>query len=317
MAASSTCLTASTRRPSRSNVSSHQTASASNCCAHLRHASSSRRAGTSRRGSRGGARSSRSCWCRRRSPVRNQLGVRGEVLVLLVHVVDHEVHEHADAVGVRLGDHRLQRGLAAEARIDLARLDRPVAVVAGDLVDAVGGRGTRRCGLVWKGVSQSARTPSWSSAPRGDDLAGRPRDRRSGSRRAGRRSASGATSLLGVAVLEAIGHRHVDERVVPVEALALDPEDEAERRRDAAEAVLARRRRGVYLPSARPESVDGDGVLRGDRQRRGRVRRSPCGAWPWRWPRRAAVFAQPGDEGDAGRGSAPFAGWVNDCVRRR
>ena len=64
--------------------------------------------------------------------------VLDEVGVLLVHVVDHKVHEHADAVFVGRLHHGPQGLVAAQAWIYLARLDGPVAVVARDRVDPVG-----------------------------------------------------------------------------------------------------------------------------------------------------------------------------------
>src|SRR5690606_11784950 len=75
--------------------------------------------------------------------------VGGDVLVVLVHVVDDEVHQHADAAAVGGDDQLLEGGVAADARVDLAGAHRPVAVVGGDaviavVVDAVGVADHRR-----------------------------------------------------------------------------------------------------------------------------------------------------------------------------
>src|SRR5690606_30329034 len=58
------------------------------------------------------------------------LGVRGEVLVLVVDLVVDQVEEHPDATAVRLLDERGERLVAAEARLDRLPSRGPVAVVA-------------------------------------------------------------------------------------------------------------------------------------------------------------------------------------------
>ncbi len=137
-AASSTCLTASTRMPSRSKVSSHHTASSTNCSAawdvgpvHVRQVGREQ----ALQPLRGPVAAGGAAHATGAEPIRMRL----EVLVVLVHVVDHVVHQDANAVGVGFLHQRVQRGLAAQARVHLARLDRPVAVVAGDQVVVVGG----------------------------------------------------------------------------------------------------------------------------------------------------------------------------------
>ena len=61
--------------------------------------------------------------------------MRLDVLVVVVDLVVDQVEEHAEPALVGLGHERAERGVAAEARLDRARLHRPVAVVrAEDLV---------------------------------------------------------------------------------------------------------------------------------------------------------------------------------------
>ena len=58
--------------------------------------------------------------------------------MVLVDVIERKVLDDADAVLVRLPDQGSERAAASNAGLDLARADRPVAVVAGTLVHAIG-----------------------------------------------------------------------------------------------------------------------------------------------------------------------------------
>ena len=138
-----------------------------------------------------------------------------------------------------------ERALPAEARVDLARHDGPVAVEAGRLVDSVGGDprvgrvrvvgaqpedidaelveravvDLRLDALVVASLELLARVHVWQRR----DI------------------------VSGVAVLEAVGHRHVDDGVLPGEGGRLDPEHEAQHRR--------------RLTRVQSEGVDVGGVL--------------------------------------------------------
>ncbi len=153
------------------------------------------------------------------------VGMRGVVLVLLVDVIDHEVHQHANAALVSGGDERVEVGLAAEPRIDRARLDRPVAVERGDAVTVLV--------LDARRVLDERRQPQCAHAERVERAV---LDRRGDAAQiaalefgagvgAGRRS----RVVRRITVAEAIGHHHVDQRVAPIERVGLDPERHEDR----------------------------------------------------------------------------------------
>ena len=142
--------------------------------------------------------------------------------VLLVHVVEHGVDDDADAVRVRAPDERLERRQIAEARLHVARLGRPVAVIAG--VEVAVGADEASVGVgVGRREPDRAHAELVEVAGRRSALLDAGEVAALRSWRAHRRLASGC--VVGrIAVAEAIGEGEVEEAVAEVERLVLDPE---------------------------------------------------------------------------------------------
>ena len=143
------------------------------------------------------------------------LGMVVVVGVVLVHVVDHKVAKHADACGVRSVHQRLELLWCAQAWVHTAWLHRPIPVEGGDLVHAVGRQARAVCGGV-EGRQPKRVHAKIGEGPRFDvsgyacEVTAHPISPlgRVGQRR---------RIVAGVAVDEAVGHQHVDQRVVPHE----------------------------------------------------------------------------------------------------
>ena len=198
------------------------------------------------------------------------IGVLGHVLVLLVHVVDDVVLQDANAVLVGLLDEREERVFTAEARVDLAGLGRPVAVVPGDLVHAV----AREEGLLRVGLER--REPDGPHAelvqqPLVDRLA-QPVEIPAHPVSAGVRAGGRGRVVARVAIAITVGHHHVDERAVPIEGLGLDPEHQA-RGLTRGRAVRVGRHVEVVLAVVEAREVDRDRAVRRDGEFAGRQRR--------------------------------------------
>ncbi len=155
------------------------------------------------------------------------LGVARHVLVLLVHVIEHEVLKNPNAVGVRLVDQLPKRRLAANAWIHFPRLDRPVPVVPRHLMYPVarhvrvrrvrlkrrqpdGSHAQRVERPVRDRGFQPLQVPAFPVAPR-IRVRRRPRVVRS------------------VTVAVPIRHHHVDDCVLPGERFLLHPEHQPQR----------------------------------------------------------------------------------------
>ena len=133
--------------------------------------------------------------------------------VVLVHVVDHKVAKHADACGVRSVHQRFELLWRAQARVHATRLHRPVPVEGGDFVHAVGRQARAVCGGV------EGRQPERVHAEIGEgprfDVSGHAREVTAHPVGPLGRVGQGCRVVAGVAVDEAVGHQHVDQRVVP------------------------------------------------------------------------------------------------------
>ena len=146
------------------------------------------------------------------------LGMFVVVGVVLVHVIDHKVTKHADACGMRGVHQRFELLWCAQARVHTAWLHRPVSVEGGDLVHAVGRQARAVCGGV------EGRQPERVHAKIGEgpcfDVGGHAREVTAHPVCPLGRIGQGCRVVAGVAVDEAVGHQHVDQRVVPHEVRA-------------------------------------------------------------------------------------------------
>ncbi len=147
--------------------------------------------------------------------------------VVFVHVVDHKVAKNADACGMRGINQCFELLRRAQAWVYAAGLHRPIPVVGGDFVHAVGRQACAVCGGV------EGRQPEGVHAKIGEgarfDVRGHACEITAHPVGPLGRVGQGGGVVADVPVDEAVGHQHVDQRIVPDEVCALPaPEGQQE-----------------------------------------------------------------------------------------